>query len=84
MRKTGLKITLPTRYNGSGLRAGNDTDFWFGDMNANFASYENLADAQLNKMAVSGMDPSQCLKTIHGILITASCRREKKVLMMVI
>jgi len=56
--KTGLKITLPTEAQWEwACRAGSDKDFWYGDSNTDFSTYENLADAQLSKMAVSGIDP---------------------------
>ena len=56
--KTGLTITLPTEAQWEwACRAGSDKDFWYGDMNTDFSKFENLADAQLSKMAVSGVDP---------------------------
>jgi formylglycine-generating enzyme required for sulfatase activity len=56
--KTGLSITLPTETQWEwACRAGSDKDFWFGDLDADFSAYENLADVQLTKMAVSGVDP---------------------------
>ena len=56
--KTGLKITLPTEAQWEwACRAGSDKDFWYGDANTDFSAYENIADAQLSKMAVSGVDP---------------------------
>lgn len=62
--KTGLNITLPTEAQWEwACRAGNDNDFWFGNLNSNFASYENFADEQMNKMAVSGIDPQPMPKT---------------------
>lgn len=64
--KTGLSITLPTEAQWEwACRAGSDADFWFGNLNSNFASYENLADEQLNKMAVSGIDPQPMPKTSY-------------------
>lgn len=38
-------------------RAGSDTEFWYGDLTANFASYENLADSTLVDLAVTGVNP---------------------------
>ncbi len=57
-KKTGLKVTLPTEAQWEwSARAGTESDFWFGNLNADFAPYENMADKQLSKMAVSGVDP---------------------------
>lgn len=57
-QKTGKKVTLPTQEQWEwAARAGNDGDFWYGTTNTDFAPYENLADVQLTKMAVSGVDP---------------------------
>ena len=57
-KKTGLKITLPTETQWEwACRAGNDSDFWYGNLNTDFGKKENLADANLSKMAVSGIDP---------------------------
>jgi formylglycine-generating enzyme required for sulfatase activity len=62
--KTGLNLTLPTEAQWEwACRAGSDSDFWFGDLNSNFGAYENLADAQLNNMAVIGIDPQPMSKT---------------------
>lgn len=62
--KTGLDITLPTEAQWEwACRAGSDSDFWFGNLNSNFGQYENFADEQLNKMAVSGIDPQPMSKT---------------------
>lgn len=56
--KTGLKVTLPTEVQWEwACRGGSDQPFWYGGMDANFGSYENLADVQLEKMAVTGIDP---------------------------
>ena len=56
--KVGAKINLPTEAQWEwAARAGSETDFWFGNLDTNFAPYENMADKQLSKMAVSGVDP---------------------------
>lgn len=56
--KSGLKVTIPTEEQWEwAARAGSDSDFWYGNRNTDFSKYENLADVQLTKMAVSGVDP---------------------------
>lgn len=56
--KTGLNVMLPTEEQWEwAARAGSSDDFWFGNTNVDFTAYENLADSQLTKMAVSGIDP---------------------------
>lgn len=63
-KKTGLKITLPTETQWEwACRAGNNSDFWFGNLNTDFGKKENLADANLTKMAVSGIDPQPMSNT---------------------
>lgn len=65
-KKTGLNITLPTEAQWEwACRAGSDTDFWYGDKNTDFGKKENLADSQLTKMAVSGIDPQPMAKTSY-------------------
>jgi len=62
--KTGLNITLPTEAQWEwACRAGSDKDFWYGDMDTDFSQFENLADAQLSKMAVTGVDPQPMRRT---------------------
>ena len=61
--KTGLKVTLPTEVQWEwACRGGSAQPFWYGAMDANFGSYENLADVQLEKMAVTGIDPQPMAK----------------------
>ena len=56
--RTGLNLSLPTEAQWEwACRAGNDGDFWYGDLKSDFADKENLADQSLRKMAVSGIDP---------------------------
>lgn len=52
---TGLNVTLPSEKQWEwACRAGSDKPFWYGELNDNFAPFENMADKQMNKMAVSG------------------------------
>lgn len=56
--KTGLNITLPTEAQWEwACRAGSGSDFWYGDMSADFSSKDNLADRSTLDFAVSGIDP---------------------------
>jgi formylglycine-generating enzyme required for sulfatase activity len=56
--QTGLNISLPTEAQWEwACRAGSNDDFWYGNLNTDFGKFENMADEQLNKMAVSGVDP---------------------------
>ena len=61
--KTGMKLSLPTESQWEwACRAGSDQPFWYGDLHANFGNYENLADVQLEKMVVQGVDPKPAEK----------------------
>lgn len=61
--KTGLNITLPTEVQWEwACRAGSDQDFWYGTAATNFAKFANLADVQLEKMAVTGINPQPMSK----------------------
>lgn len=56
--KTGLKVQLPSVAEWEwAARAGSDQPFWYGNLNTDFAKYENFADDKLAEMAVSGIDP---------------------------
>jgi formylglycine-generating enzyme required for sulfatase activity len=56
--KTGLKVTLPSETQWEwACRAGSGNAFWYGDINKDFSRFENMSDRQMNKMAVSGVDP---------------------------
>lgn len=56
--RVGYKVTIPTETQWEwACRAGSDKPFWFGDLNADFGPYENLADVQLEKLVVFGVDP---------------------------
>ncbi len=62
--KTGFKVTLPTEEQWEwACRAGSDQPTWYGNLNTDFSKYANLADVQLEKMAVSGIDPQPMPKT---------------------
>ncbi len=64
---TGKTVTLPSEAQWEwAARAGSDGAFWYGNTNTDFSKYENLADMNLQYMAVLGVDPKpmqQMLKT---------------------
>ncbi len=56
--KMGLNITLPSESEWEwACRGGNESDFWYGNSNTDFSQFENMADKQLSKMAVVGVNP---------------------------
>ena len=62
-QKTGQKIMLPTETQWEwACRGGSGDAFWYGNNNTDFAPYENMADAMLSDMAVTGIDPKPMSK----------------------
>lgn len=56
--KTGLNVTLPTETQWEwAARGGKDGDYWYGEVNTDFGTKENLSDKQMLKMAVMRVDP---------------------------
>ena len=59
----GWKVSLPTETEWEwACRGGSDGDFWYGNSNADFGKFENMADESLSDMAVIGVDPQPMSK----------------------
>lgn len=55
---SGCKVALPTETQWEwAARAGSINDFWFGTINSDFGTFENLADSTTVDLAVTGVNP---------------------------
>ncbi len=65
--KTNYNVTIPTEAQWEwACRAGSDQDFWYGNLNTDFGTKENLADKTSLNFAVAGVNPRPMAET-HGM-----------------